>query len=314
VSDPTFGDPVARRIRDELARGSTETVRRVLATTADPDLRSFYVSVATDWPGRPGWLDAWVAAEPRCAEAHLLRGVHGIGWAWEARGAARADHTGRDRFALFFERLGPADADLQKAADLAPRDPEPWAHLVTTARGLQLGKEDLARRFMEVIARHPWHRRAHTQMLQGLARKWSGSHTLMFNFARERALTAPEGSPLGGLIVEAHFEMWIDLDSEPEQDAYFRNLTVLAELHAAADRSVRSPYWRPYRHDGRAHNLFAAAFALAGDFPAAAHQFAAAQGQITQEPWNHLGGEDAFHQQYRRVTQALRTPPHLERR
>jgi hypothetical protein len=286
MHDLTFGEPVARRIRDDLSRGSYESTRQVLATTADPDLRSFYVSCATEWPGRPAWLDAWVNAEPHRAEPYLLRGAHGIKWAWEARGALRADQTGRDQFELFFQRLGPADADLQKAAELAPRDPEPWA----------------VRRFKEVIARHPWHRGAHSSMLQGVCRKWSGSHTLMFNFARDRTLAAPVGSPIPSLIVQAHFEMWLDEDNE----GYFKQPAVLAELHVAAERSVRSPNWRPYRHDVRVHNLFAAAFSLADDYRAAAHQFAATQGMVTDEPWYYLnGGEEAYHREYQRVTQAL---------
>ncbi|MFD0856922.1 hypothetical protein ACFQ07_32125, partial [Actinomadura adrarensis] len=72
---------------------------------------------------------------------------------------------------------------------------------------------------------------------------------------------------------------------------------------------------RPYRHDVRAHNLFAAAFSLADDFRAAAHQFAATRGVATDEPWYYLnGGEEAYHREHQRVTQALRGGHPLQQR
>ncbi|MFC5749125.1 hypothetical protein [Actinomadura rugatobispora] len=305
--DPLFGSPEARALRVDLVDGSYESARHLITATDDPDLRAFYVAIAAEWPGRPSWLDAWVAAEPRSAEAHLVRGAHGVVWAWQARGHQRAEHTERDQFIEFWRRLAIAEKDLEKAAELAPDDPEPWAHLVTCARGLGVGKEELGRRFKEVIARHPWHRRAHSQMLQGVAPKWSGSSNLMFNFARERALAAPEGTAIAALLAEAHVEMWLDAEQAEGGDEYFTAPEVLAELHAAADRSVRSPRWRPLPDDVRAHNLFAFVFAQGDDFAAAEEQFTATGGRISKEPWNYVGDsvEDAFRYVRSRVTVEL---------
>lgn len=287
--DATYGDPDARRVREELDNGLYGGLRDLLRDTADPDARAFHVAAATERTGRPAWLDAWVAAEPRNADAYLVRGAHGVGWAWQARGHAQAEYTERSQFHTFWERLAAAEEDLERAIELAPDDPEPWAHLVTSARGLEVGQEELGRRFKEVIVRHPWHRRAHAQMLQGLAPKWSGSVGLLFDFARDRALAAPPGSPLPSLVAEAHIEMWLDCDTEDAMDAYFRSPSVQRELHAAADLSVRSPHWDPRPEDARADNVFAFCFLSGGDAASAAARFAATGGHVSREPWLYLG-------------------------
>ncbi|MBW8487440.1 hypothetical protein [Actinomadura parmotrematis] len=283
--DPTFGDPDARRFQAALRAGDRGTVRDVLAA-AGADGRPFLLRLVTELPGRPSWLDAWVDADGT-ADAHLARGAHGIGWAWAVRGTARAEHTSREQFQGFFERLRAAEADLEKAAELAPDDPEPWAQRVITARGLQLGHEELARRFTRVIERHPWHRRAHTQMVQGLAAKWSGSDELMLNFARERAAASPPGRAVAACVVEAHIEISLTLDDD-DTARYFAAPAVLDELRAAAAHSVDHPSWPSEPDAVRADNLFAYAFTFAGDSAAAARRFEAIAGRVTEEPWNYV--------------------------
>ncbi|MFC6931929.1 hypothetical protein ACFQHO_17350 [Actinomadura yumaensis] len=71
--DVTYGDPDARRVREELDNGLYGGLRDLLRGTADPDARAFHVAAATERAGRPAWLDAWVAAEPRNPDAHLVR-------------------------------------------------------------------------------------------------------------------------------------------------------------------------------------------------------------------------------------------------
>ncbi|MFC5180375.1 hypothetical protein [Actinomadura harenae] len=286
VLDPTFGDPRARELAAATAQGDTALLRRVAAEDGDADRRSFLLGVAVDHPGRPDWMARWPEDEPDEPLAHLTRGVHGIAWAWEARGTARAESTGSDRFHEFSQRLAQAERDLLRAAELAPDDPEPWAYLVTTARGLQHGTGELCRRFAEVVARCPWHYRAHAMMLQGVAPKWSGSTRLMFNFARDRAAAAPEGSPLVALVVEAHTEAWLD-DPAPES-GHFADPAVRGELRAVAARLRQAPDAPMTPALARARNLLAFGFSQGNEPDSAAEQFAAIGPHVTESPWHYL--------------------------
>ncbi|MFC4910730.1 hypothetical protein [Actinomadura gamaensis] len=282
VLDRTFGDPVARELKKATARGDTSLLRRVAAETGDLDRRSFLLGVAVDHPERPEWIVRWPEKEPEEPLAYLIRGAHGILWAWEARGEATADLTAAERFHEFHRRLAGAERDLLCAAELSPDDPEPRAQLLTTARGLQHGVQELCRRFAEAIARHPGHYQAHTLMLQGVAPKWGGSPALMFNFARDRAAAAPLGSAVASLVVEAHIEAWVDA-SEGEAD-YFANPDVQRELRAVAARSSQAP---DTPASLRASNLLAFAFALGGDHASAAEQFRLIGSNVTESPWQY---------------------------
>jgi hypothetical protein len=289
--DRAQGDPAGQRLREELARDNWPAASQLLGAISDPDDRYFYVNLCADWPGRPGWIDQWIAGEPASATPLLVRGAHAIFWAWEARGSARAEHTPQEAFQVFWQRLELAEASLGEAAARAPEDPTPWVYLLTSCFGLQLGLEELRGRFQQAVARHPWHRAAHLQMLNGLCAKWGGSHELMFNFARDAGAQAPPGGPLPVLVAAAHVERWLAMEGE-EQTRYFEQPQVLAEISAAADRSVRHPAFRSQPGWPHTRNVFAFCFALGDDFGAARQQFDAIGDLVTRDPWQYLSGSD----------------------
>jgi hypothetical protein len=289
--DPAQGDPRGQRLRAELAAGNWPAANQLLGSVSDPDDRHFYIDLCSDWPGRPEWIDQWVAGDPGGATPLLVRGTHAIFWAWEARGSARAEHTKQEAFELYWQRLQFAETNLGEAAARAPADPTPWAYLVTSCRGLQLGLEELRRRFQQAVGRYPWHRAAHLQMLQGLSDKWGGSHLLMFNYAREISAQAPPGSSLPVLVAAAHIERWLALDGD-EQVRYFKRPEIAAEIHAAADRSVRHSAFRLQPGWPHACNSFAFCFALGEDVTAARQQFEAIGDLVTNHPWQYLAGNN----------------------
>lgn len=86
-----------------------------------------------DWKRRPPFFDAWVDASPNCSEAWLLRGAHGIQWAWEARSGASAQNVAEEAWPIFFERLKGAWSDLNHAIELNPADPTPFGQLIPCA-------------------------------------------------------------------------------------------------------------------------------------------------------------------------------------
>ncbi|GIJ49112.1 hypothetical protein Val02_59980 [Virgisporangium aliadipatigenens] len=141
-----------------------------------------------------------------------------------------------------------------------------WTQRLRTARGLRLGRSEARRRYDECARLDPHRVAAQRLYLRQLSPMWGGSVELMFGFARECVAAAPPGAANGVLIADAHLERRRELPPGP----YLADPAVLADLHAAARRSVRHPDSRP---DGQswadAHLTFASAFHLAGDDRAA---------------------------------------------
>ena len=88
-----------------------------------------------DFPTTRDHLDAWCAAAPESAYAHLVRGEHLIGFAWEARGSGWANTVSDEGWRLFAERLSLARAALERAAELDPTLSLVPAALITVGRG-----------------------------------------------------------------------------------------------------------------------------------------------------------------------------------
>jgi hypothetical protein len=295
------GDQQALAFEAQLEQGRWQEFQDFLENLTDRELRHFYVVELSRISGRPEWVDQWVAAKPGSSLPMLFRGAHGINWAWEARGGKRAKYVEEDAWPLFHGRLVEADRDLAKAAALDDRDPAPHAMSVTIARGLSLGPAEVRRRFEQAHSRHPLYSPACIQALQGLARKWGGSHEAMFEFARWASGQAPDGHSAHKLIALAHIEMWLDAERGEPQQTYFLAEPVKQEVMAAARRSVLSPN---YSRNGSVlswleRNLFAFCFRLMRDFGAQLEQMRLIGPHVTSEPWHYQGRAGVNYEKHR---------------
>jgi hypothetical protein len=299
--DPAMGDPVAARLAAAAKQGDWRTISAELSNVEHPDDHMFYVRAAAYNSGVERWVDDWVAAEPRSTLPLLVKGAHAIDWAWEARGGGRASTVSEEAFKLFFKRLKLAEDCLDDVTDRDRDSATSWAFLVILGRGRQLGIDETRRRFEEVRRRHPWHLEAHDQMLQQLCQKWSGSHELMHEFAQQTLAEMPAGSPLGRLTAIAHLEHWLDLPSG-EDATYMSSPEVRTQLLAAADRSVRHPYY--VRRPGwpSVHNAFAMAFSFSAEWAAAGEQFDLIGDLATEWPWQYMNRPDQAFLQFRKRT------------
>ncbi|MDG6104145.1 hypothetical protein Daura_12100 [Dactylosporangium aurantiacum] len=300
--DPAQGDPEATRLIAAAKRGDWRAAAEFLRGVEHPDDRAFYCRVLGEHAGDGAWIDEWIAAEtgPGKATALTVKGQHAIDWAWRARGNGTAATVSEEAFKLFSRHLGIAEECLDDATGLDADDPTPWAALVTLGRARQVGLDETRRRFDEAVRRYPWHRDAHTQLLQQLCRKWSGSHELMHEFAESAAAAAPPGSPLGVLVADAHIEHWMDLP-EGEDGEYMRSPEVGERLRLAADRSVRHPRYERRPGWAAGDNAFAMAFTLNGDRPAAAERFDALGDRVTRWPWSYMAVPDVAFTRARRL-------------
>lgn len=288
--DPCMGDRTAVRLREALTAQDWPGTRDILGRTTHPDDRAFYLGVCASVRGVQDWIGDWVVAEPDSTLPLLVRGVHAVGWAWEARGQLDVEDTRPEQFAEFHDRLRIADRCL---SDVVIRDPDEvsaWAFLIRTARGLRMSIDDGRYRYEQAARRHPAHLRANYELMQTLCAKWGGSDEAMFRFSRSATERGTSGSLISYLVAVAHLEVMVDLDSA-DLHGYLVTNDVRAELRSAADRSIWSssvelrPGWpEPY-------NAFAMAFAIAGDNQSAARVFDRIGDVVTTQPWAYLGGD-----------------------
>ncbi|SDT51726.1 DUF4034 domain-containing protein [Actinoplanes derwentensis] len=288
VIDPSYGDPTSRRLIDALTNRDWRTARDVFAAATDPDERAFLMEAATGVDDVQEWIQEWVAAEPESTLPVLVRGCHAVQWAWEARGAKRAQYTSGEQFREFARRLKLAENLLNEVVERDPDDVTAWTWLVASARGRQVGRAEAQARFDEVIKRHPLHIVAHEEYLQFLCAKWSGSHELMFEFARKATAAAPEGSWLPELIAVAHLEKWVSLPSGEDAE-WIRQPDVREEIVAAAAKSYLHPNFRT----GPGWVPRVATFALMCEFveafEAAGHAHDLLGDQASRWPWLYCG-------------------------
>lgn len=292
VVDRSFGDRRLARMRDLAAGGGAECwteVRATLSAARGPEDLTFLVEGVVGVSGVQRWTDDVLAAHPDDPLALLVSGAGHVGWAWKARGGARANAVPEPQRKLFGERLAIAE---ERLLDVAEREPD-WAapryFLQICGRGLQVGPEAAESRFEATCRRAPGHVAAHAQHLQQLSRKWGGSHEQMFAFARTAVDAAPEGSGLGQLVAMAHLETWLDAGGD-ETSLFLHDPEVVRELHAAAARSVHHPAFVKERDWAVGVNTFAMAFALAGQDAAARVMFGSVGSRVTEKPWAYLDG------------------------
>lgn len=265
-------------LRDRLSLdGDYDAAETAIAAQRDVNDRVAVVDACADWSSPPKWLEPWARERPDSSALPLVRGVNGVIWAWQARGG---DWEPKN-YLEFQKRLREADADLERAAEMRPTDAVPWVWMITAAKGLELPREEIARRFKEAVRRDPNIAAAYRGMLSALCAKWGGSHEEMFRFAREASRKAPQGSTIHAMIAEAHLEyagaLGRELNSDDENE-YWRGPQVLAEIQTSADKCFG---WLADNDVVRRH---AALQRSVIDYPASARLVAAALDRCGQKP------------------------------
>jgi hypothetical protein len=292
VYDPFFGDEAARGAAAALRKGDWKEAARLFAAARGDDRASMAGHLAE--VGHDRAVEAWHAAQPERAEPWIVRGLMRIGKAWAVRGSGRAHDVAEEAWPLFHDGLREAEADFREAARLAPGDPAPWAYMLITARGLDQEVPEILQTFEEARRRDPQGWLAAYMALDALTEKWSGTHEVMFSFAREVSAGANEGSQLHAIVPAAHIERWLYFSMEDPPDpkaqrGYFGRREVKEELRKAWAKGPRSLAFRPGRFSTSQLNTFAFTFHLAGDVGPAKEAFEMMEGRATKSPWSHLG-------------------------
>src|SRR2546430_15628052 len=109
----------------------------------------------------------------------------------------------------------------------------------------------------------------------------------------EPAATPPPPPGRAVLVADAPVERWLFISRDGDGRSHLRRPETRADLHAAADRSVRHPAYRRRLGWQRDHNTFALPFWVAQEDDAAAEMFDVLRAQVTTWPWSYLVGTPA---------------------
>ncbi|GAA2377487.1 hypothetical protein Cme02nite_20580 [Catellatospora methionotrophica] len=278
--------PEVADVRSWCRQGDWAALSGHFARLPTVDDAYFTARIVGDQPEADTFLPDVAQASPTDPLPRVLLAARAIGLAWQARTGAR--DVSRDRLDRMHAHLRRGEQLLIDVTARDPADGVAWALRLTNARGLELGQAEARRRYDRLARHHPHMHGAQAQLLQQLCPKWGGSWAAAFAFARTAAADAPEGGLHAGLLAQAHVERWRELRGG-EQAAYFRRPDVVAELADAAARSVLHPSYRPVYGWVTTHNLFAAAFSLAGEHRRARVHFDALGDLADRFPWAYLG-------------------------
>ncbi|WP_309113916.1 hypothetical protein [Saccharothrix sp.] len=297
VRDHTYDDAILDIAAEEMDAGHLRAATTVLAECRDePEVRALRAEVLGEHAiGHADELLELAKANSD-PDLWLLAGTAFIREAWAIRGSGRADTVGKDRFKVFFGTLRKAVGPLHEAAKLLPGDAVPWSQLQTAGLGLQVDRDQKDEVWREIVARCPSLYPAHWTRLQILASKWGGSAEEMMAFAHGSVDAAPLGDPVVAMLPLAHFEIFLEqFEDAVQARSAFKIATlkmryfsrVRDEIAEAADKWEARP-GKAHPRSLQAHNLFAAAFALADDAPRAKKHLLGMRDHVHDVPWSYV--------------------------
>jgi hypothetical protein len=282
---PLAAYPELAAARGALNAGDWSAVERFFGTlTSDLDHTAAVIALVAGVPPAGEFLRQ-VCAGSGTPLARVVLAEWLIRRGWKTRTNRGSRDVSRKHFATFFEYVQQAEQLLSGVTAAEPGNTTAWTLRVITARALELGQPESARRYAEVARVSPHHAIAQRQRIQQLAPKWGGTVEAMHGFARHCRDTAPPGSPSALAVADAHLEHWLHLGTSP---TYLRGRAVRAELIDVAERSVLHPQYRPGLRWVQDHNTMAVALSLAGERSAAARHFRILGRFGSLHPWDYL--------------------------
>lgn len=280
ASDCAPDNPFTRELRKRIAAEGFTIIPPALAAARCHEDLAYIAEACADWDGRPDWMELWREAEPESPEMQLILGVHGVKWAWQARGA---DWSPKN-FGLFQQRLLEAEQLLIAAAESRPDDPTPCAWLIYAVKGISAPLSDesaeeltdhealfvksrkekikqATAHLKDALRRSPFHRPAHSFFLDLLTPKWHGDEEKVLTFARNASKRAPAGQSVHTVIAEAHYHIafarQLENGGKDAFNEYLRRSDVQAELRRANELCFRPGSFKPTMDTPRARAWFA---------------------------------------------------------
>jgi hypothetical protein len=181
------------------------------------------------------------ALYPNVSYAHYLRAVYFYHYAWEARGLGITNTVGQKNYALFYERLRYARADLKKAYELSPNEQSYWAELYNLVKHFKNKdsdhlEEDLYGLIKENAMQNPFCIQHVSHMKKA---RWGGSHKESLEWAREVISHSNDGDSMKIIIFEVLIEQYqyiLEYDKDEEKaNAIFKDVALQDEVNQYFD-------------------------------------------------------------------------------
>ncbi len=278
------GDPACDDMAEALRARDWATARHYLVNAPNSEIFADRLVGAADVSGLETWIDQVIRDEPDSTLPLLVKGARFTYWAWEARGGGLANTVSENVWPVWFDRLRRAEDALDEVVDREPGNAEAWHWLIVLARARQVPVEERWRRYHALVAADPTNYYGHTQMLDALMKKWSGSDDAMFEFARTIAKANP-GTHLPVLLAMAHLEHRF---AHEDRWAYMKS--VGEEVWAAAYGSIFHPDYQATHFTSHVGNWLALALTYCSYLTAAEECFdMLGDTFVTQRPWSDMG-------------------------
>ncbi|MDQ7085881.1 MAG: DUF1266 domain-containing protein [Sulfurovum sp.] len=181
------------------------------------------------------------ALYPDVSYAHYLRAVYFYHYAWEARGLGLTNTVGQKNYALFYERLRYARADLKKAYALSPHEQTYWAELYNLVKHFKNKDSDhLEEDLYTLIKENAMDNAFCIQRVSHMKKaRWGGSHQESLAWAREVVAHSSYGNSLKIILFEVLIEQYkyiVEYDKDEEKaEAIFANEALQKEVNQYFD-------------------------------------------------------------------------------
>jgi len=171
--------------------------------------------------------------------AKLIKGHYFIDLAWKARGSDYANNVAASQWTQFAEKLKKAEAELEGAWELNPKQPLIAEEMMTLELGQGKGRDRMELWFQRAMQLNPNDYRACCQKLYYLEPKWYGSARAELAFGRECVASTNWGGQVPLVLVDAHRAVMDDLPDEKQKD-YWLSPTVWEDLKSAYSKYLKT--------------------------------------------------------------------------
>lgn len=247
----------------------------------------FALQLAAEVDGTEPWLESTARRRPDSPLAATLLAMRYTATGWPTRVRYDPPKMTAEQWRPHQQWLASADRLLQGVHARHPAFAPAWAASITTARGLQLGADVMARRFAAFTALTPNDLAVEVEQLQTLLPKWGGTMETAAAFASAVGSAAPPGSDSAAIIPFFEIEKWVANGHGFNAGLELLLPATLDRMRDAARRSVLHPGYRFGPTSVLAHSTFALAFLFADCPLDAAPHLRALGNRATDLPWRY---------------------------
>jgi hypothetical protein len=219
-------------------------------TTPPAEVYDACSEMINQMPGNPqGFQNYYGNIEPPLmanwqndAWAWLLKGQAYTQLAWRYRGYGYSDSVTPDGLSGFNANLELADKALNRAWELDPKDARIAVAMIGVELGQGKGRDRMDMWFNRAMKDDPNDYDACAAKLNYIQPRWYGSFNDMVDFGRECAQNTNWGGTVPLVLVDAHDDIANEYTNEADQNAYWKQPYVWADISSAYEQYFQNNF------------------------------------------------------------------------